>query len=370
MTSKKIEINLESPWALMNPGPINLKDSVRLALLRPDLCHREVEFQELLENVREKIRRAFEISEDYTIALLAGSGTAAVEAMIVSGMPREGKLLSIENGVYGERISKIARAAGIEVIPFQLDWGEPVDLDKLRSLIQSTPGLTALSAIHNETTTGLLNPVEAIGQVARENDLLYFVDTVSGMAAEEIDIEKCGITIAASTANKGIHSVPGISFAVIRRDWLAEMEKFGSRSVYFDLANYVKCQDKGTIPFTMPVHVMYAFDVALDELIAETVPGRLRRFRERADRVRDDLADQFDFYIPRDKMANTMTAMALPEGVTYEEIHDALKKEGIIIYAGQGGLVKSIFRVAHLGEYDDDTVLPRLSRVLKGFARS
>jgi 2-aminoethylphosphonate-pyruvate transaminase len=370
MSSSKIEVQLETPWTLMNPGPINLKDCVRLSLLSPELCHREVEFQTLLEQVRQKIASVFNIEEKYKIALLAGSGTAAVEAMIVSGMPPEGKLLIIENGVYGERINKIAQAAHIETIPYNLEWGEKVDFQFLEKIIKDNKDIKALAAIHHETTTGLVNDIEKIGKVCAQNDLLYFLDTVSGLAAEEIDIEKCNITIAASTANKGIHGVPGISFAVVAKDYLPQMDSYPVRSVYFHLSNYIKCQDSGTIPFTMPVHVMYAFNTALDELIAETVTGRIERFKKRANFVRDELDGNYELFLARDDYGNTMTSIKLPHNLNYKKIHQELKKDGIVIYAGQGGLVKSIFRIAHLGEYNDKVVLPKLMNKLVSLVKN
>ena len=356
----KMEFELDRPWVLMNPGPINLTDSVRLALLQPDLCHREPEFQTLLQEVRSKINQIFTPSQKYTNALLAGSGTAAVEAMILSGVKPGGKLLSIENGVYGERVSAIAKAAGIELVSYHLDWGESIDFDKLESIINEEGDFFAIAGIHHETTTGMLNDVKRIGEIAKKYNLKYFLDSVSGLGAEEIDIESCNLTLVASTANKGIHGVPGVAFVIIDKEYLEVMKSYPPRSVYFNLPNYIACQDADTIPFTMPVHVLYAFNQALKELETETVAGRLKRFLKRANVVRDALEGHYEFYLDRKLFSNTMTSLKLPENISYDTIHSKLKGLGIVLYAGQGGLAKSIFRIAHLGEYDDDKELPRL----------
>jgi len=345
------------PWILLNPGPVNLSDGVRTALLQPDLCHRESEFQELLRDVRRGLLEVFGVAGTFTAGLVAGSGTAAVEAMIHAALPGyDGVLLSIENGVYGERMTSMATRAGIPVEKLHFDWTEAIDPQRIDDQLARNPDIRAVSVVHHETTTGRLNPIENIGAVVRKHGRTFVVDSVSGLAAEPIDLAAAGIDLVACTANKAIHGVPGVSFVLVSHEHLARLQGHTARSLYLDLAHTIAVNEAGSVPFTMPVQVLYALRAALQELQREGVAQRAQRFASRAGAVRQHLAQLgIRRLLPDDVLSNSLTAFHLPSGVTYQALHDQLKELGFIIYAGQGHLAGETFRIAHMGEYVPET---------------
>ena len=345
------ELTISSRMILLNPGPVTLSERVRQALLRPDLCHREPEFSELQAGIRRGILDVYGRSPDaWTSILLTGSGTAAVEAMVASLVPEDGRLLVIENGVYGERMSRMAEVHGI---PFQVvhhGWGDALDVPRIVGALDADEHLRHVAVVHHETTTGRLNDLAAIGVECRARNIGLLVDAVSSFGAEEIDFEAWGVAGCAATANKCLHGVPGASFVVARKNQLPTLED-RPRTVYLDLGGYVREQDRGGTPFTQSVQSFYALAEALAEMRDEGgCKARHRRYRELALLVRSGLeALGIRPMLAAEDSSVVLAAYRLPEGITYEELHDSLKREGFVIYAGQGGLAHSIFRVSTMG---------------------
>lgn len=371
---------------LLNPGPVTVSDRVRMALIRGDLCHREPEFAQLMTGIRRSLEQLFAPARaggaTHTAILVAGSGTLAVEAMVANLASRKGKLAVVTNGVYGERILEIARRHELDVLPI-VPEGQPVgkvppgvspSWFSIPSSSQvdralASKDVAALAAVHHETTTGLLNPIAEWGALARKHGKRFLVDSVSGMAGEELDLAGWGIDAAACTANKCIQGIPGSSFVLVRSELLASMKSTPPRSVYLDLTKNLEAQEKGYPAFTQPVQVFFAFEAALEELREETVPSRVARMKRASQQLRAGFeALGLDLLLPGAVRSNTITTLALPAGVTYPVLHDALKARGFVIYAGQGGLEKSVFRVANmgaLGEADFAAFLEALKHSLK-----
>lgn len=336
---------------LLNPGPVNLSDRVRKALLRPDLCHREVEFSQLQTRIREQLLQVYDLQDDaYAAVLLTGSGTAAMEAMVTSLVPRNGKLLAIENGVYGERLSKIANIYQIECITLHHAWGAEIGLQRLITLLDENDDITHMAVVHHETTTGRLNNLAQIAPICQERNIQLLVDGVSSFGAEELNFESWGITACAATANKCLHSVPGTSFVIMRRDALPSADTI-PRTLYLDLATYCRQQDRGGTPFTQSVQVFYALAEALQELEEEGGwHARHDRYSQLASHVQNGLlAMGIEPLLPPGSSSVVLNAYYLPNGLGYDEFHDQLKAQDYVIYAGQGTLAKSIFRVSTMG---------------------
>jgi 2-aminoethylphosphonate-pyruvate transaminase len=354
---------------LLNPGPVNVARAVKQAIAGEDWCHREPEFFELQSRVRRGIVKVLGLdAEHWTSVLLSGSGTCAVEAMISSLVPRGRALVVVSNGVYGDRIAKIGRAHDIHVVEVVTDASSEPDLEKVREAIVAAkkaghdPG--AIAAIHHETTTGLINPVAAIGAIAREHRLHYLLDSVSGLAGESIDLEAAGVTAAACTANKCFEGLPGICFVVARRRAIAEVAKEPPRSLYLHLPTYAQKQDADDTPFTPAVQVLMALDVAVDLLEKETVVERIHRYRRYSKIVRDGVERLgLKLWLPEALRSNTITTIGMPSGQTYDKLHDAMRAEGFVIYAGQGDLRTRAFRISNMGQLDD-AVLHRAIDVL------
>ncbi|RQT42259.1 2-aminoethylphosphonate aminotransferase [Burkholderia cepacia] len=347
---------------LLNPGPVTLTERVRRSLLQPDLCHRESEFFDLQDEARARLVAAYELDPaEWTAALMTGSGTAAVESMIAALVPQDGKLLVIENGVYGERITQIATQYGIAHDVLKHEWMQAPDLAQIAARLDAG-GYSHVAVIHHETTTGRLNDLGAIAGVCRARGVKMLVDGVSSFGAEAIDFAGGDIDAVAATANKCLHGVPGAAFVIVRRSALA---KAASRTYYLDLGRLAKLQDHRNTPFTPSVHAYYALVEALREFDeAGGWRARHAHYKALADQAQAGLAARgMPLVLPEGESSVVLRAYRLPQGVTYETLHDGLKARGFVIYAGQGGLSKELFRISTMGAIQAADV----DRLLEGF---
>ncbi|MDY7789564.1 2-aminoethylphosphonate aminotransferase [Burkholderia ubonensis] len=347
---------------LLNPGPVTLSERVRRSLLQPDLCHRESEFFDLQDEARARLVAAYDLDPaEWAAVLMTGSGTAAVESMIAALVPQGGKLLVIENGVYGERIAQIATQYAIAHEVLKHEWMQAPDLAQIAARLDAG-GFSHVAVIHHETTTGRLNDLGAIADVCRARGVKLLVDGVSSFGAEAIDFAGGDIDAVAATANKCLHGVPGAAFVIVRRSALAQA---ASRTYYLDLGRLAKLQDQRNTPFTPSVHAYYALVEALREFDeAGGWRARHARYKALADQAQAGLAARgMPLVLPEGASSVVLRAYRLPQGVTYEQLHDGLKARGFVIYAGQGGLSKELFRISTMGAIEAADV----ERLLDGF---
>lgn len=333
---------------LLNPGPVTLTERVRQSLLQTDLCHRESEFFDLQDEARQRLVGVYDLDPaQWTAVLMTGSGTAALESMIAGLVPAQGKLLIVQNGVYGERIAQISAQYGIAHTVVKHEWMEAPDLARIDAALEADPAITHVAVIHHETTTGRLNDIPAIDALCQKHGKRLLLDGVSSFGAEAIDFGG-SIDAVAATANKCLHGVPGAAFVVTRRTALANA---ASRTYYLDIARLAKLQDQRNTPFTPSVHAYYALVEALREHQEEGGwQGRHQRYAALAEEVRSGLAALgIDALWPATQSSVVLRAYKLPEGVSYEQLHDGLKARGFVIYAGQGGLSSQLFRVSTMG---------------------
>lgn len=340
---------------LLNPGPVNLSEHVRKALLKPDLCHREPEFIELQNSIRGKLLEVYDLDPgEYAAVLLTGSGTAALEAMLTSLLPADGKLLIIENGVYGERITRVAEIYRMAHQTIRHDWLQGIDTGALQKTL-SKNDFSHIAVIHHETTTGRLNNLSDIATVCADTGVELLVDGVSSFGAEELKFREWRIAACAATANKCLHGVPGASFVIVKRSAL-DNKKIKSRNLYLDLANYLQQQDANGTPFTQSVQCFYALDEALNEFF--DTGGRQARqelYQKRMHIVRHGLKDAgIRPLLEETECSCVLNAFHLPENTPYEYLHDELKKAGFVIYAGQGELAKKLFRISCMGDITEE----------------
>ncbi|MER8120230.1 aminotransferase class V-fold PLP-dependent enzyme [Streptomyces sp. NPDC094031] len=344
---------------LLNPGPAGTSPGVRAAMLRGDLCHREPEFAELLAELRTSIARCLGVPDTHETVLITGSGTAAMETAVIGSVRAGRKLLVVDNGVYGARLLSMAEAHGIETAVVKAPWTTPVDPGAVAERLRSDARIDAVACVHHETTTGMLNPIAEIGAIVRDHEAVFLVDAISSTAIESPDLAEVGADIICGTANKGLHGIPGVSFLLLSTgkgvDRVAAVPR---RSVYLDPAAQLAAQRAGDIPFTPAVQTCYALDEAITEYESAGGYGaRVRLYRERADLVRAGFARLgLPVLIEEPYRANSVTALELPTGVTYPALHDELKRRGYVVYAGQGRLSRTHFRIATMGEIP----MPRL----------
>lgn len=347
---------MKQPW-LMNPGPVNVPDAVREAAARGlDLCHREPEATALMARVRTGLLEAAGVSGSFDLAMIAGSGTAAVEMAVSSLVRPTKKLLVVRNGVYGDRMAQMAEVHGIARVEVETPWTARPDLGQIEAALDADPEIDAVALVHHETTTGLLNPVRAVGALCRPRGVLLIVDTVSGFAGEELELDAWGVDAAASTANKCLHARPGVSFVLVSERARARLVEARPRSVYLDLAAYLRAQERGTVPFTPSIPGLQSLEAALEVLREEGgIPARIATYRRRAAILRDGLgALGLRMLLPAELRSSSISTFEIPNGTSYGELHDRLKDRGYVVYAGQGPLADRVFRIANMGAVPDE----------------
>ena len=333
---------------LLNPGPVTLTERVRRSLLQPDLCHRESEFFDLQDEVRRRLLATYELDPaEWTVVLITASGTGAVESMVASLVPATGRVLSAENGVYGERIAQICAQYAIPCQRVVGDWMQALDMNALAKQAEAVR-CTHLAVVHHETTTGRLNDLRPLGELCRSRGLSLLVDAVSSFGAEAIDFGDPSLAAVAGTANKCLHGVPGVSFVLVRRTALASAHR---RTYYLDLGRLAQLQEQRNTPFTPAVHACYALLEALREFADQGGrSARHRHYAALAEQVRTGLAALgIESAVPAEQSSVVLRAYRLRPGLTYETLHDALKSAGFVIYAGQGGLAGKLFRISTMG---------------------
>ncbi|MFD7164767.1 pyridoxal-phosphate-dependent aminotransferase family protein [Streptomyces violascens] len=368
MSSASIPAGRQDRLVLLNPGPVNVHEDVRAAMASPDQCHREPEAAALMSRVREKATRITGGDERHTSVLLAGSGTAALEAAFSSIVPADGRILILDNGNYGERLWRIVDVHGIPHVRMEFGWCNPIDVDAVDRALAADPSITHVGLVHHETSTGQLNPLREIGEVVARHGRQLAVDAISSLGSEELDMAADHIDWCVGTANKCLEGLPGVSFVTASRERLDALASVRPGTFYLDLYGHYISQDRKHAPlFTPALQVMTALEEALDRALAEGVVGRGRRYLALAERIRAGLAERgVRFLLPVGRRANSVTNVYVPDGMAYQELHDGLKAEGYVVYSTQEQLV-GVFRVANmgqLGESDVDGFLAAFDRVV------
>jgi 2-aminoethylphosphonate-pyruvate transaminase len=338
---------------LFTPGPLTTSLTVKQAMLR-DLGSRDDEFIAVIRRVRDRLLAVAGVSQKqgYECVLMQGSGTFTVESVISSAMPRDGKLLVVVNGAYGDRMVAIAKRHGIETVIVRAKEDQLPSVAEIEQVLGTTPNIRMTAVVHCETTSGIINPIEAIGKVVQRHKCLYFVDSMSAFGAVPFDFEACQIDFLVSSANKCIEGVPGFAFAICRRDSLLATEGV-ARTVSLDLlAQWQGLERNGQFRFTPPTHTILAFDQALNELEAEGgVAGRARRYRENHETLCRGMQEMgFQEYVSRALQGDIITSFRYPNGTRFEfeEFYRRLNDKGFVIYPGKVSDA-DCFRIGSIG---------------------
>ncbi|SPF40438.1 2-aminoethylphosphonate--pyruvate transaminase [Candidatus Sulfopaludibacter sp. SbA4] len=386
---KKTISTMTTDKLLFTPGPLTTSATVKSAMLH-DAGSRDREF---LRTVRDIRRRLLEIGgagafacqveiggagafacqpiRDYECVLMQGSGTFAIESVISSAIPRDGKLLVLVNGAYGRRIAQMARVHGIETETLDTPENRKIAPEGVAERLAASRGITHAAVIHCETTTGIVNPVEAIGAAVERAGAVYIVDAMSSFGAIPLDLAAARIDFLISSANKCIEGVPGFAFVLARRGRLLEA-KGRARTLSLDLhAQWAGFESDGQFRFTPPTHALLAFHQALLELDAEGgVEGRAARYRANHAALMRGMAEMgFEAYLAPEDQSYIISTFRYPAraGFRFEEFYSRLSELGFIIYPGK--LTEELcFRVGTIGRLspaDIEALLAAMRRVLE-----
>jgi 2-aminoethylphosphonate aminotransferase len=352
---------------LLNPGPATTTDSVKQALVVPDICPREREFGDVVAQVRRDLLRVAGADEETdTAILLSGPGTAVMEAAIGSLVPPDGRVLIVDNGAYGERAGQIAAALGVPASVWRLPWTESPPPAELERRLDAER-FTHVFWVHHETTTGMLNPLGAFGAVCRSRGVTSIVDMMSSFAGVSMTLRDEPIDFVLSSANKCLQGMAGISFVIGPRAAIQASAEW-ARGYTLSLPRAERGLATGQFPFTPPVQVVYALAQALRETLEETVEARAERYQKCHERMLTGMAGLgFEPLLPAPIRSGLLTAFTTPDwrGFTFDGLHDYLYERGITLYPGKLPGTDT-FRVATIGALEPADLDQFITHV-KGF---
>lgn len=331
------------------PGPTPLPERVVRAMSAPMIDHRGPEFASLLEEVTQGARKVF--GTDNEVAVLTASGTGGLESAVANLVSPGDKVLSVIVGNFGERFRSIAEAYGCEVISYEVEWGQPADPDDVRRLLAQHPEVELVLLTHNETSTGLTNPLAELVGAVKEAGRLAVVDGVSSVSSMPVEVDRLGIDVCVSGSQKGWMAPPGIAFATVSQAAWERQARARSPRYYFDYAQARKFAPKGATPWTPAVSVLFGVREGIRMMLEEGLDNVYRRHREIADACAAGLeAMGFTLYAAAGYRSATVTAARPPEGVDIKTYRKLLREKfGVVIAGGQGKAEGQIIRVGHLG---------------------
>ncbi len=350
---------------LFTPGPLTTSRTVKQAMLR-DLGSRDFEFIETIKDIRRRLVALVGTPDHYEAIPMQGSGTFALESVLSSTLPPNGRVVVLVNGAYGKRLAQMCAVLKIDHIALVYPEDTTPDLDELKAVLREEQGLTHVAVVHCETTTGIVNPIEEIGAIVSGASIRYFVDAMSSLGAVPIDAEACHIDYIVSSANKCIEGVPGFAFAIARRDALLETQGY-ARSLSLDLlAQWKGLESTGQFRFTPPTHALLAFRQALLELEMEGgVDGRAARYRGNYETLVAGMrALGFTEYLKPGLQGYIITSFRYPDHphFDFEEFYRRLNDQGFVIYPGKVSDA-DCFRIGNIGRIFPEDVQALLAGV-------
>jgi 2-aminoethylphosphonate-pyruvate transaminase len=346
-------------YTLFNPGPVMTSARVKAALVHHDVCHRDDDYSGVVRRLQEKLRPVFGASAEHEMLLVTGSGTAAMEMAIASAVPHQKKILTIQNGAFGERLGEIADLHQMPHVPLRCAWGCLPDPAAVEAALAADPEIAVVAMIHHETSVGLVNPVGAIGRICRSRGITLIVDAVSSLGVEDLDVVRDNVDICYSSANKCLHSCSGVSFLCVAPTVWPRLEQIPPRVYYLDLRRYRRyLTELAQTPFTPAVSSFFALESALDELFEQGgVTGRRETYRRRNLLIRRVLTDLgFQSLTNTGRESHTIVTMRVPAVVAVDDLYARMKERGFIIYRCKGALGADHIQISNMGELPDATI--------------
>ncbi len=345
---------------LLNPGPSTTTDTVKYAQVVPDICPREKEFGGLMRGLREDLVRIVHGDpEAYTAVLFCGSGTLNIDVCLNSLLPEGKKVLVVNNGAYSARAVEICEYYGLPHIDLRFAADERPDLEKVEQVLKENPDIALVHTTHNETGTGILNPVREIGALAHRYGAVFTVDTTSTYAMRPIHIREDNIDFCMASAQKGLMAMTGLSFVVGNRRLLEASKDYPKRSYYCNLyLQYDYFERTGEMHFTPPVQTIYAALQALKEYWAEGEEAKWERHTRVFEAIHAGLAELgFRDIIKREWQAGLVVSVLYPDDPNwdFEKVHDYCYERGFTIYPGKISQMDT-FRLCALGAIDEPDI--------------
>lgn len=331
------------------PGPTDVHPDVLRAMLRPMIGHRSSAMEQLLAGIEAPLARLCRTARPVLVGTT--SATGFMEMAVRNGVRQ--RALSLVNGSFSERFANLVRASGKECIRLDVPLGGAVEPDMLRDALRRSP-VDAVTLVHSETSTGVLQDVEALAAVVREfDDVLLLVDAVTSLAGSPVEIDRWGLDFALTGSQKALALPPGLALGVASERMVARAKTLPGRGLYFDLVSFLDATTKHQPTNTPALSLLYALEAQLGRIEREGgVEARWRRHDAMRRRVEQWSAERGIAYLPAEgRRSWTVSCLKLPEGKTSKPVVAGLKQAGWTIGAGYGALKDSTIRIGHMGDH-------------------
>jgi aspartate aminotransferase-like enzyme len=352
---------LTDPTNLRIPGPTPVPPEVVEAMSRPIIPHRSEEFGEMFEGLLASLKRIFNTQDD--VYVITGTGSTGWEASIVNTTSPGDTVIAAVNGNFGVRFVEVATRFGLNVVRLDFEWGQPVDPEQIAAALQEHPEAKLVQVVHNETSTGVLNPMAEIGAVARAHGALFVADSVSGAAGAPVYMDEWNCDVLFTGSQKAFMCPPGLSIIGLgSRVWEATASA-GYPRFLLDFERIREAAARGSTPATAPVTLLFGLKAACDMIEAEGLEALYRRHEELAAYTREGLSKLgFTLAAAEGYQSPTVTVAWTPEGTTASQIQQAMvERHGIYIATGQAHMADKAIRIGHMGW----THRPELERTLE-----
>ncbi len=344
---------------LFTPGPTPVPERVALRMAEPIIHHRTKDFRELLERVERRLRLVFQTEQE--VYILTASGTGAMEAAVANLFCQGERALTIEAGKFGERWGELCEAYGVPVQRHGLEWGRAIQPEEIEVLLQGDSDYKAVFLTHSETSSGVAIDLPRIAEaIRRHSDALIVVDGITAVGAMPLKMDEWGIDVVVSGSQKGFMCPPGLAFIACSARAREAIENADRPRYYFDLRKASKSLVEQNTPFTPAITLLIGLDEALAMIEKEGLERVWQRHARLAAGTRAAVKS-LGLQLLADQPSNALTAVIIPDPLLHKDIVGQMKKRGFIVAGGQGKLKGKIFRISHLGYYDEEEMLTVLS---------
>ena len=351
------------------PGPTPVPPKVLEACARPMINHRGPEFAAILDRATKRVKEVFLTQND--VFILTTSGTGVMETAVVNTLSPGDRVLAICGGAFGDRFANIAKTYGADVSRLDVEWGKAADPEDVRRALAADPAIKAVLIVHNETSTGVTNPLAEIAKVVREFDKLLLVDAISSLSAIPVRTDDWGLDFVVTASQKGWMVPPALGMvSVSPRAWEAHAQAKIPR-YYMDITAAKDYLERGQTPWTPAVSVFYGLDLALEMMAQEGLENIFARHRRLGQFTRDGVkALGLQLFADERFASDTVTAVKVPEGVDGKALNRLCEDEyDLIIAGGQAKLAGKIFRIGHLGFVSEEDIKAALDVLAKALPR-
>jgi len=337
---------------LFTPGPTPVPENVMLRMAAPIIHHRNPEFQEILERVHENLGYLFQTSRPAVV--LSASGTGGMEAAITSCFCRGDKLVTVNGGKFGERWGKLARTFTGNCVEETVEWGSAVRPERIVELLEAHPDTRGVCLTHSETSTGTATDIRAIAELVHEHsDALILVDGITAVGAHEFRFDDWGIDICITGSQKGLMMPPGLALVTVSKRAQDIIEQNDQPQFYLSLKKALDSYEKNDTPFTPAVSLVIGLDESLRMIREEGLTNVWHRHERLAAACREG-CQALGMKLFSESPSFAVTTVWLPEGIDWNAFNASLKhNNGITVAAGQDDYKGRIFRISHLGYYDE-----------------